>query len=67
MREYHNLYVQTDTFLLANVFENCRNKCIKTFGLDPLNIVSARQACLKETCIELELLTNIDTLLMAEE
>ena len=26
--EYHDLYVQCDTFLLADVFENFRNKCI---------------------------------------
>ena len=26
---YHDLYVQSDTLLLANVFENLRNTCIK--------------------------------------
>ena len=26
--EYHDLYVQSDTLLLANVFQNFRNKCI---------------------------------------
>ena len=26
--DYHNLYVQSDTLLLADVFENYRNKCI---------------------------------------
>ena len=26
--DYHNLYVQSDTLLLADVFENLRNKCI---------------------------------------
>ena len=26
--DYHDLYVQSDTLLLANVFENFRNKCI---------------------------------------
>ena len=69
--EYHNLYVQTDTLLLANVFANFRNKCIKTYELDPLHFVSAPslawQPCLKKTSIELELLTDIDMLLMLEE
>ena len=27
--EYHNLYVQSDILLLANVFENFRNKCME--------------------------------------
>ena len=39
--EYHNLYVQTDTLLLADVFENFRNKCIEIHGLDPLYFVPA--------------------------
>ena len=26
--EYHDLYVQCDTFLLVDVFENFKNKCI---------------------------------------
>ena len=29
MKEYHDLYVQTDTFLLADVYENFRNKCLE--------------------------------------
>ena len=28
--EYHDLYVQTNTLLLVDVFENFRNKCIET-------------------------------------
>ena len=69
--KYYDLYVQTDTLLLAHVFENFRNKCFKTYGLDPLHFASAPslawQACLKKTGIELELLTDIDKVLMVEE
>ena len=32
--EFHDLYVQYDMFLLADVFENFRNKCIEIYGLD---------------------------------
>ena len=33
--EYHDLYVQYDTLLLADVFENFRDKCIQINELDP--------------------------------
>ena len=69
--EYHDLYVQCDTLLLADVFENFRDKCIEIYGLDPAHFLSAPglawQACLKKTKVELELLTNIDMLLMVEK
>ena len=32
---YHDLYVQSDPLLLADVFENFRNKCIEIYELDP--------------------------------
>ena len=32
--DYHDLYVQSDTLLLADVFENYRNMCIKLYELD---------------------------------
>ena len=69
--EYHNLYAQTDTLLLADVFENFRNKCIEIYGLDPVYFVSppglAWQACLKKTEVKLELLTDYDMILMIEK
>ena len=70
MGDYHDLYVQTDTFLLAHVYENFRNKCLEIYGLDSSYFFSAPglawQACLKKTGVELELLTDIDMLLMIE-
>ena len=69
--EYHDLYVQSDTLLLADVFENFKNTCIKVYELDPAHFLSlpglAWQAFLKKTNIKLELLTNYDMLLMVEE
>ena len=69
--EYHGLYVQSDTLLLADVFENFRNKCLGVYELDPAHFLSlpglAWQACLKKTNVELELLADYDMLLMVEE
>ena len=46
---YHDLYVQTDTLFLADVFEKFRDKCIEIYGLDPSHILSAPGlACLKK-------------------
>ena len=68
--EYHDLYVQTDTLLLADVYEQFRDKCIEIYELDPSYFLSALglawQACLKKTGVNLELLTDIDMLLMIE-
>ena len=69
--ENHDLYVQSDTLLPADVFENFRNMCIKVYELDPAHFLSlpglAWQACLKQTNVKLELLTDYDMLLMVEE
>ena len=65
------MYVQSDTLILADVFENSRNKCIKIYGLDPTDFLLAPglewQACLEKTGVELELLTDNDILLMIEK
>ena len=38
--DYHDLYVQSDTLLLADVFENFRDMCIKEYELDPAYFLS---------------------------
>ena len=35
LEEYHDLYVQRDTSLLTDVFENFRKTCLKVYELDP--------------------------------
>ena len=69
--EYHDLYVRSDTLLLADIFENFRQSCLKNYELDPAHFVSlpglAWQDCLEKTNVELELLTDYDMLLMVEE
>ena len=51
--DYHDLYVQSDTLLLADVFDNFRNKCTEIYELYPAHFLSAPglawQACLKKT------------------
>ena len=37
--EYHDLYVQSDTLLLADVFEKFRNTCIEIYELDPAHFL----------------------------
>ena len=39
--DYHDLYVQRDTLLLADVFENFRNKCTEIYKLDLAHFLSA--------------------------
>lgn len=71
MREYHDLYLQTDVLLLADVFENFRDLCMMNYGLDPAWCYTspglAWDASLKITGVNLELLTDPDMLLMVEK
>ena len=34
--EYHDLYVKSDTLLLADVFENFKEMCLEIYQLDPV-------------------------------
>ena len=70
--EYHDLYLESDVSLLADVFENFRKMCLKIYQLDPAKFLSApglawQVAALKKIEIKLELSTDIDILLMVEK
>ena len=68
---YYDLYVQSDTLLLADVFENVRNMSIEVYQLDLAHFSSAPglawQAFLKKTAVKIEMLTNPDMLLIVEK
>ena len=71
MKDYHKLYNETDVLLLADVFENFRDLCLKIYRLDPVYYFTAPglawDACLKMTNINLELLSDPNMLLMFEK
>ena len=56
--EYHDLYGQSDTLLLADAFENFRNMCLEIYELDPAKYFSspglAWQKALKITNAKLD-------------
>ncbi|KYN12354.1 hypothetical protein ALC57_15467 [Trachymyrmex cornetzi] len=62
--DYSDLYLKTDVLLLADVFENFRDTCIESYGLDPVYYYTLPgytwDAMLKYTGIRFELLTDID-------
>ena len=69
--DYQDLYIQGDTLLFTDVFENFKYKCIEIYEFDTAHLLSAPglswQPCLKNTRVKLELLTDIDMLLMVEK
>ena len=69
--EYHDLYVKSNTLLLADLCGNFRNMCLKIYKLGPAKLLSAPgiayQATLKNTKVKLDLLTDIDMLLVVEK
>ena len=68
--EYLGLYFKGNPLPLADVFKNFR-KMLKSFYLDLVKLFSApglaQQATLKNTEVNLKLLSDIDMLLMVEK
>ena len=69
--DYHDLYLQTDVLLLADVFENFRRTALSTYKLDPAHYYTlpgySWDALLKLTNVSLELLTEPDIYLFVEK
>ena len=69
--EYHDLHVQSDTLLLAGVFNNFQNMYFEIYGIDPTHFLSAPglacQTVLKKTKVKLDILTDIEMLLMVQK
>ena len=61
--ENYDLYVHSDTLLLADGFENLKNLCINTYKLDPAKFLSAPglgwHATFNKTKVKLDFLTDI--------
>ena len=71
LADYHDLYLRTDTLLLADVFENFRSMCLKQYGLDPAHYYTSPglswDALLKKSKVKLQLLTDYDMYLFVEK
>ena len=71
LKDFHELYNVTDVLLLADVFENFRDLCLKIYGLDLVYYFTAPglawDACLKTTGIQLELSSENNMLLLFEK
>ena len=71
LKDYHDLYLESDVLLLADIFETFRDVCMTNYELDPAWYYTAPgltwDAALKITKVELELLTDIEMVDMVEE
>ncbi|MEO1917814.1 MAG: DNA polymerase, partial [Candidatus Thioglobus sp.] len=64
MADYHDLYLECDVLLLADVFEKFRKMCLTNYGLDAAHYFTSPglsfDAALRMTNINLQVLPDID-------
>ena len=68
---YHDIYLQTDVLLLADIFENFRRTALSNYNLDPVHYYTlpgySWDCLLKCTNIELEQITEANMYLFIEK
>lgn len=71
MLDYMSLYMETDTYLLADVFINFRSTMIEKFELDPAHYISLPsygfQSMLRLTKVELDHIYDMDVYLFLSQ
>ncbi len=71
MGEYHDLYLNSDVFLLTDILQNFRDLSMKDYGLDPVYYYTlpnfAWDTMLKITNIKLDRLTDMEMYVMIEK
>lgn len=71
MQEYTDIYLKVDVLILADVFENFRTQCMHIYKLDPAHYFTTPgyswDAMLKQTGVQIELITDVDQLLFIEQ
>ena len=71
IKDYNNLYVKTDVFLLAEAYASYRKNSYISFGLHPIHCISAHgfsnRAMLKMTNIKIKVITNSNIHLIIEK
>ena len=71
MKDYHNLYLKCYVFLLADVYEKFRCRCLEDYGVCPSHYLSAPalswNTMLSMAKVELNLISDIDMHLLFEK
>ena len=64
MADYHDIYLQLDVLLLADLFEKFRTTCLEYYSLDPVHYYTtsglAWDAALRMSRVDRQLITDVD-------
>ena len=64
LKDYHDLYMELDTHLLADIFERFRSESMEHYKIDPAHFCTAPalswHACLKHTGVKLDIIGDVD-------